>query len=109
MSTLFESLVSSRSLVGSKPFIIRRFCTSTVTFIRMVLAYANFIAFGLTAKQPLQYSQQLWYTLYTEVLHKEGFKINPYDRCIANKIINGTKQCTISWYIDDIILFITTC
>ena len=29
-----------------------------------------------------------------------GFAINPYDRCVANKIVNG-KQCTICWYVDD--------
>ena len=48
-------------------------------------------------------SALLWYTLYVEVLHKEGFEINPYDRCVANKVING-KQCTIAWYVDDNIL-----
>ena len=26
--------------------------------------------------------------------------LNPYDKCVANKMING-KQCTISWYVDD--------
>ena len=29
-----------------------------------------------------------------------GFVLNPYDPCVANKIING-KQCTIVWYVDD--------
>jgi KUP system potassium uptake protein len=29
-----------------------------------------------------------------------GFKLNPYDPCVANKTING-KQCTIVWYVDD--------
>ncbi len=48
-------------------------------------------------------SALLWYTLYVEVLHKEGFEINPYDRCVANKVING-KQCTIAWYVDNNIL-----
>ena len=41
-----------------------------------------------------------WYKCYTEMLEKEGFTLNPYDRCIANKIING-HQCTIAWYVDD--------
>ena len=41
-----------------------------------------------------------WYELYSETLCKEGFIINPYDKCVANKIING-KQCTIVWYVDD--------
>ena len=40
-----------------------------------------------------------WYELYSETLSKEGFVINPYDKCVANKIING-KQCTIVWYVD---------
>jgi hypothetical protein len=48
-------------------------------------------------------SALLWYNLYTEVLLKEGFKINPYDCCVANKIIND-KQCSIGWYVDDNIL-----
>ena len=30
-----------------------------------------------------------------------GFEINPYDPCVANKIVDGS-QCTIAWYVDDI-------
>ncbi len=45
----------------------------------------------------------LWHSLYTEILEKEGFELNPYDRCVANKMING-KQCTLAWYVDDNIL-----
>ena len=48
-------------------------------------------------------SALLWYTLYTDVLQKEGFVINPYDKCVANKMIDD-KQCTIAWYVDDNIL-----
>lgn len=29
-----------------------------------------------------------------------GFKVNPYEKCIANKMTNG-KQCTLAWYVDD--------
>ena len=29
-----------------------------------------------------------------------GFVLNPYDTCVANKIING-KQCSIGYYVDD--------
>ena len=28
------------------------------------------------------------------------FALNPYDACVANRIVNG-KQCTIVWYVDD--------
>ena len=38
--------------------------------------------------------------MYAEILEKEFFFINAYNRCVANKIING-KQCTIVWYVDD--------
>jgi len=27
--------------------------------------------------------------------------INPYNQCVANKMING-KQCTIIWNVDDL-------
>ena len=30
-----------------------------------------------------------------------GYKINPYDPCIANKMING-KQHTVVWHVDDL-------
>ena len=30
-----------------------------------------------------------------------GFKINPYDWCVANKSIDG-KQCTVLWHVDDL-------
>jgi hypothetical protein len=29
-----------------------------------------------------------------------GFELNPYDQCVANKMING-KQCSIGFYVDD--------
>ena len=29
----------------------------------------------------------LWYELYSNTLKELGFVINPYDRCVANKII----------------------
>ena len=46
-------------------------------------------------------SAMLWYNLFTENLSDMGFNINPYDTCVANKVING-KQCTIVWYVDDL-------
>jgi len=45
-------------------------------------------------------SALLWYDLYVNTLEKLGFAINPYDRCVANKMINGS-QCTIVFYVDD--------
>ena len=40
-------------------------------------------------------SALLWYELFSSTLKDMGFKLNPYDECVANKIIDG-KQCTIT-------------
>ena len=45
-------------------------------------------------------SALLWYDLYSSTLKSHGFELNPYDSCVANKIINR-KQCTILFYVDD--------
>ncbi|KAI2505429.1 Reverse transcriptase (RNA-dependent DNA polymerase) [Fragilaria crotonensis] len=45
-------------------------------------------------------SALLWYQMFHSYLEEIGFELNPYDPCVANKIING-KQCTIAWYVDD--------
>ena len=36
----------------------------------------------------------------TSKLVEWGFVINPYDWCVANKLING-QQCTLVWHVDD--------
>ena len=43
----------------------------------------------------------LWYKLFASKLIQEGFKLNPYDLCVANKMVNGF-QMTICWYVDDL-------
>ena len=43
----------------------------------------------------------LWYGLFANTLKENGYTINRYDNCVANKEING-KQFTICWYVDDI-------
>jgi len=45
-------------------------------------------------------SALLWYKTFVEELEDNGFKLNPYDPCVANKVVNG-NQCTICWYVDD--------
>jgi hypothetical protein len=34
-------------------------------------------------------------------LEENGFVVNPYDPCVANKIVNG-KQMTVIWHVDDL-------
>ncbi len=42
----------------------------------------------------------LYYKKFVKSLMKQGFKINPYDGCAANKVVKG-KQVTICFPIDD--------
>jgi Reverse transcriptase (RNA-dependent DNA polymerase) len=43
----------------------------------------------------------LFYKKLVNDLSGIGFEINPYNPCIANRVING-KQHTITWHVDDI-------
>ena len=45
-------------------------------------------------------SALLWYETYVTTLKQIGFKINPYNMCVANAEIEGS-QCTVCWYVDD--------
>jgi hypothetical protein len=42
----------------------------------------------------------LYYRKFVKILTDIGFLINPYDPCVANKIIEG-KQMTIRFHVDD--------
>ena len=42
----------------------------------------------------------VWYKVITGELREMGFKLNPYNKCVANKMIDG-KQCTIARWVDD--------
>ena len=44
---------------------------------------------------------RLFWIKLSGVLKSWGYTINPYDSCVANKVING-KQCTVTWHIDDL-------
>ena len=47
-------------------------------------------------KSALLFYHEIWGDLHTN-----GFEINPYDPCVANKTIEG-HQMTITWYVDDL-------
>ena len=42
----------------------------------------------------------LFYRKFTESLHSIGFETNPYDPCVANRMVNG-KQQTVLYHVDD--------
>lgn len=43
----------------------------------------------------------LFYKKLVADLEAYGFAVNPYDPCVANKIVNK-KQLTVSWHVDDL-------
>ena len=42
----------------------------------------------------------LYYKKFREDISKIGFEVNPYDVCVANRIIHD-NQHTIVWHVDD--------
>ena len=46
-------------------------------------------------------AELLFYKKFVGDLTYVVFKLNPYDSCVENKIINGNKM-TVMWHIDDI-------
>jgi len=62
----------------------------TVLYLELMMAMYGMI------KAPL-----LFYRKLRKELEADGFKINPYDICVANKMVNG-KQLTVVWHVDDL-------
>ena len=48
-------------------------------------------------------SALLFYRKLVADLASLGFVINPYDPCVANKMVNG-KQMTVCWHVDDLFI-----
>ena len=46
-------------------------------------------------------SALLFYKKFRKSLEEYKFKVNPYDPCVANKLVNG-RTMTISWHVDDV-------
>jgi hypothetical protein len=49
-------------------------------------------------KSALLFYRKLWGDL-----SREGFELNPYDPCVANKVVNG-EQMTVCWHVDDLFM-----
>lgn len=46
-------------------------------------------------------SALLFYKKFASDLRRYGFVLNPYDPCVANKMVHDT-QMTVSWHVDDL-------
>ena len=82
-------------LVSVKPLTYKSFVTiehgQKVLYVKLLKAIYN------TLKAIL-----LFYKKLKRDFEENRYKINPYDPCVANKIINS-KQYTIMWHVDDLI------
>ena len=54
----------------------------------------------LNAIYGMMMASLLYYRKFCKSLTDKGFIFNPYDPCVANKVING-KQMTICFHVDD--------
>jgi len=54
----------------------------------------------LTALYGTMVASLLYYKKFVKSLRSKGFKLNPYDPCVANKWVNG-KQLTVCFHVDD--------
>ena len=63
---------------------------SKVIYVRMVKALYGLIIASL-----------LYYKKFKKDIETIGFKVNPYDPCVANRVVNG-KQHTVTWHVDDL-------
>jgi hypothetical protein len=44
----------------------------------------------------------LFYQKLRKEVEEYGFKINPYDPCVANKLTENGKQFTMIWHADNL-------
>ncbi len=54
----------------------------------------------LTASYGINVALLLHYKKFVKNLKSKGFKLNPYDPCVANKQVNG-EQLTLCFHVDD--------
>jgi len=74
--------------------------------------YDNFVVYERKQEQKVLYVRMLkalyrmiiasilYYKKFRKDIESIGFEVNPFDICVANRMVNG-KQHTITWHIDD--------
>ena len=56
---------------------------------------------ALNALYGIMKAALLFYIGFFENLQSIGFQMNPYDPCVANKIVDGS-QLTVVWHVDNL-------
>ncbi len=90
VGTLAELMVKTNPKLYRKYVIIEK--GRSVPYLRLQKALYGMMKIAL-----------LFYRKLVAELRDMGFEINPYDPCVANKMVNGT-QMTVRWHVDDLII-----
>ena len=72
------------------PFVVHDNKGNRILYVTM-----NMALYGMIQSSLLDYNK------FVKDITKLGFKVNPYDPCVANMDVNG-KQHTVTWHVDDI-------
>jgi hypothetical protein len=81
-------------LVQIAPNVCKSYVTSEKKGTKQLLVQCQNALYGTMV------ASLLYYRKFTKSLMSVGFEINPYDPCVANKIVNG-MQMTICFHVDD--------
>jgi hypothetical protein len=73
-----------------QPYITKNGRGESIMFVKMQKAMYGMMRASL-----------LFYLKLVDELIADGFELNPYDPCVANKMVNG-KQMTVCWHVDDL-------
>jgi hypothetical protein len=82
-------------LIAAVPGVYKKYATTNHKGKTMLYVILTRALYGC-----LKLALQFWKHLTANLL-KAGYKLNIYDTCVANKVINGA-QCTITWPVDDL-------
>jgi hypothetical protein len=82
-------------MVQVAPNLYRKYITvdkkgTTILYVKMQKALYGLLRSAL-----------LFYKKLVADLESDGFVLNPYDQCVANKVVDG-KQMTVCWHVDDL-------
>jgi hypothetical protein len=90
VGTLAELMVQTNPTLYRKYVVIEK--GKSVLYLRLQKALYGMMKSAL-----------LFYRKLIAELRDMGFTINPYDPCIANKMVNGS-QMTVRWHVDDLMI-----
>ena len=81
-------------LVEIAPDMYKSYVTTDKKCVKQLLVRCQNVLYGTLV------ASLLYYLNFTKSLTEVGFKIDPYDPCIANKMIYG-QQITICYHVDN--------